>query len=292
MPFSNASLVAFIAVLASIEAITLNGIVYIGVAQSTAIAITLGIGAVLLLRDRSNGAAWLGAGFLARAFLAAIEALAYASRIVPNRWSDEKAIDIFLASHSSLDTGAEWVIALGCLLMLHRVIQQELTAVNRDLIATKEMLQGLVDRDPLTGLSNRRGLEAIWPRLVETGASIVFFDLNDFKKINDSYGHAAGDECLKRFARALTATFDRQDDRVVRYAGDEFMVMMPGEQTPRLAQAIAVLRERLRFDDPTGPEIRFASGVSYLPVGGAPEAAMRAADEAMYREKELKVARG
>ncbi len=284
------TLVVAIAAGCVVAAVVLNGIVYIGVAQSTAIAISLGIGAGLLLMRHSAGAAWLAAGFSVRAILALVEAVAYASRIVPNAWSTDKSIDIFLAAHSSLDTAAEWVIALGCLLMLHRVIQRELTDANRDLIATKEILQGLVDRDPLTGLANRRALDLSWPDLVKSGASVVFFDINDFKKINDSYGHSVGDEFLRRFARSLTATF-ASSDRLIRYAGDEFLVVAAGDHQERLESLVRALRERLRFEDKSGPEIRFASGASQLGVGGDPALCLKAADEAMYRDKQTKSAR-
>jgi PleD family two-component response regulator len=106
---------------------------------------------------------------------------------------------------------------LGCVLILYRTIQPELTQSNVDLLAVQEVLQELVDRDPLTGLSNRRALPEVLRNVFETGATILFFDLDDFKGINDSYGHQMGDECLKRFARVLQASF-RPDDRVIRYA--------------------------------------------------------------------------
>jgi hypothetical protein len=145
-----------------------------------------------------------------------------------------RALGLFLASHSSFDTGAEWVIALGCVLTLYRTIQLELTQTNTDLLAAKEVLQELVDRDSLTGLANRRALPIILRESDTTGATILFFDLNDFKLINDSYGHQIGDDCLKRFARALQASF-RPDDHVIRYAGDEFVVVAPGLDPDQLA---------------------------------------------------------
>lgn len=194
---------------------------------------------------------------------------------------------IFLASHSSFDTGAEWVIALGCVLTLYRAIQQQLTQSNLDLLAAQEVLQGLVDRDPLTGLENRRGLPAVLRGAWPTGATLLFFDLNDFKLINDSYGHQAGDDCLRRFARALEASF-RPGDHVIRYAGDEFVVVAGAAEPSQVLERVKRLRERLRAARAEGPEIRFSVGHAYLPAHGDPEAALRAADEAMYREKSSK----
>ncbi|HEX7151137.1 MAG TPA: GGDEF domain-containing protein [Thermoanaerobaculia bacterium] len=162
-----------------------------------------------------------------------------------------------------------------------------MTRSNRDLLDAQEVLQDLVDLDPLTGLANRRALPAVFRESSESGATILFFDLNDFKRINDAHGHAAGDDCLKRFARALQSSF-RPDDHLIRYAGDEFVVVAPGVAPPDLGRRIDALRERLKFDRNEGPEIRFSVGTSHLPVHGDAQAALRAADDAMYVEKSRK----
>jgi diguanylate cyclase (GGDEF)-like protein len=175
------------------------------------------------------------------------------------------------------------VIALGCVLTLYRAIQGELTQSNRDLLAAKEVLQELVERDPLTGLANRRGLPAVLRGVFDTGATVLFFDLNDFKEINDSYGHQAGDECLRRFSQALQASF-RPSDHVIRYAGDEFVVVAEGAEPGQLLDHVERLRERLRVRS-EGPAIGFSVGHAYLPANGDSAAAIQAADEAMYRDK-------
>ena len=275
--------VAAVAVGAGVAAFAANSINKIGVAQSSVTALVLAVAAVFLVSNRVPGAGWLAAGFGLRAALAVAEAGAYATQLWPGGWTSKKAMGIFLASHSSFDTGAEWVIALGCVLTLYRSIQVELTQSNLDLLAAKEVLQELVDRDPLTGLANRRGLPTILRGVYDTGATVLFFDLNDFKEINDSYGHQAGDECLKRFSRALQASF-RPGDHVVRYAGDEFVVVAQGAEPQQVMDRVERLRERLR-DRADGPEIRFSVGHAYLPVSGDSAAAIQAADEAMYRDK-------
>jgi diguanylate cyclase (GGDEF)-like protein len=239
--------------------------------------------AVVLLVRRVPGSGWLAVGFTIRGALAVVETAAYATRVFATPWPDDPAIGIFLASHSSFDTGAEWVIALGCVLTIYRTIQQELTQSNADLLAAQNVLQELVDRDSLTGLSNRRALPAVLRDSYASGATILFFDLNDFKDVNDSYGHQAGDECLKRFARALLATF-RPEDSVIRYAGDEFVVVARGIEPPQIADRVDFLRERLELDR-GGAQIAFSAGHAYMPVHGDPDVALKAADEAMYREK-------
>ena len=279
--------IVLVAFYAGVASVMLDSIDRIGLAQSAIIGLLLGTSALLLLAKRIPGSGWLAMGFTLRGALAVVEALAYGTRAAGNPWISSETVGIFLASHSSFDTGAEWVIALGCVLTLYRTIQLELTQTNTDLLAAKEVLQELVDRDSLTGLSNRRALPNILRESFATGASILFFDLNDFKIINDSYGHQAGDECLKRFARALQATF-RPVDHVIRYAGDEFVVVAPGLEPDQLRMRIDLLRDRLRLDRASGPPIAFSVGIADLPFEGDPEAALRAADEAMYRDKATK----
>jgi diguanylate cyclase (GGDEF)-like protein len=275
---------AIVLVYSVVAAFVMDSIDRIGILQSALIALFLGTAAILLLVKRVPGAGWLAFGLAVRAGLGIVETLAYGTQVFPTqKWSGAQ-IKFFLASHSSLDTGAEWVIALGCVLVLYRTIQNELTQANARLTAAQEVLQELVDRDPLTGLSNRRALPDMMRGVVPTGATILFFDLNDFKGINDRYGHQMGDECLKRFARVLQASF-RPEDRVVRYAGDEFVVIAQPAEPDEVIARIEGVRERLKFERSDGPPIRFAAGHTVLPINGDPDAAMRAADEAMYREK-------
>jgi diguanylate cyclase (GGDEF)-like protein len=280
----NRRLFLAISVYSLVAAFTLTTISLIGAVETGFIAAILGGSALLLLMKRIPGSGWLAIGFSLRAALAVVESIAYGTQMIPSRWASAEAVRIFLASHSSFDTGAEWVIALGCVLTLYRTIQQELTKSNDELLAAKEVLQDLVDRDSLTALSNRRALPMLLRQSAARGATILFFDLNDFKEINDSYGHQAGDECLKRFASALTSSF-RGDDHVVRYAGDEFVVVAPGVSPEQAVERVEIVRDRLRLDRADGPPIGFSVGHAYLPIAGDPDAALRAADEAMYRDK-------
>jgi diguanylate cyclase (GGDEF)-like protein len=163
-------------------------------------------------------------------------------------------------------------------------VARDLSRINRDLEATKDELRILSHRDPLTGVFNRRRLPDILNESRLTGATILFFDLDDFKDINDVHGHHVGDEALRRFARVLTSSF-RPGDHVIRYAGDEFIVVGQGIGQVDVRERIEVLREQLAREHLDGLRINFAVGEAYLPIGGDPEAAIRAADAAMYRRK-------
>ena len=159
-------------------------------------------------------------------------------------------------------------------------VQRELRQANADLLAAQADLRRLADRDPLTALANRRALPEALRAVQPAGALLLFFDLDGFKQINDQLGHHVGDLCLKRFADALRESF-RPSDVVVRYAGDEFVVVAQGLPEAGVAERLARLDGLLKPADGT-PQIRFSVGSAPLDPGGHPEAALKAADEAMY----------
>lgn len=114
----------------------------------------------------------------------------------------------------------------------------------RDLLRDQSMLDGL------TGLSNRRrfnqALTAEWSRAQRTGSSLslVMVDIDYFKQFNDTYGHLAGDDCLKAVAGALQAAVKRSHDLVARWGGEEFCCLLPETN----AAAAGGVAERMRQD--------------------------------------------
>jgi diguanylate cyclase (GGDEF)-like protein len=94
-------------------------------------------------------------------------------------------------------------------------------------------LEDKVHYDALTGIYNRRYMEESLQRMVKSLArsgkalSILLMDVDYFKQYNDCYGHTMGDDCLKAVAKALSETVMRADDFVVRYGGEEFIVVLP-----------------------------------------------------------------
>jgi diguanylate cyclase (GGDEF)-like protein len=148
-------------------------------------------------------------------------------------------------------------------------------------------------RDPLTGLRNRRYLDERLSEEVhraqrrsQGGPSILAIDLNSFKQINDTRGHAAGDEVLRWVASFLEATV-RSYDLCCRTGGDEFMVILPSTDSDGVNRLARRLRERLCEENrQLLPPIGLSIGSSTWPEGGTTANAMTsAADAAMYLDK-------
>ena len=149
--------------------------------------------------------------------------------------------------------------------------------------------------DPLTGLANRSlVLDHLHLALARAGrrsslAAVIFLDLDDFKPINDTLGHGAGDEILVRIAERLRSAV-RPSDTLGRWGGDEFVVVC--EDLERASDAPAIVaRLAGAFDEPFtthGTELRVAASIGVAVSGGGddrPAALIHAADAAMYRVK-------
>jgi diguanylate cyclase (GGDEF)-like protein len=269
---------------AVLGAFLMQSIDMIGLAQASLIAGFLGAAAVLCWRAPGRGLGWLSVGFLLRAILAVAEAFAYAWHLSPGDAGLPGYVGIFLASHSSFDTGAEWVIALGCVLALSHRTHAELVRSHVELGAAHVELQRVAERDPLTGLYNRRMLADLLARNGARGATLLFFDLDGFKRINDEDGHNVGDACLRRFAAALLEDLaDAQG--VLRFAGDEFLAILPPHAMADIASRIERIRQRLEAAESGLPALRFSVGVSTMVPDGDAQQALREADLAMYSDK-------
>jgi diguanylate cyclase (GGDEF)-like protein len=259
----------------------------LGLVHHAVLAALFAAGAVLVdRRPRATGLGWLAAGLAVRALLALAESIAFGMQF-GDAAGTELAVTVrwFLAAASSFDQGAEWLLALGCVIALSERVQRDLRQANEGLLAAQEDLRRLADRDPLTALANRRHLAEALRAVQPEGAQLLFFDLDGFKQINDRYGHHVGDECLKRFAAALRESF-RPGDTLIRYAGDEFLVVAGGLDEASARGRVEALRERLLWGVAGGPPVRFSVGLAALPAGGVPDEAVQAADAAMYAAKE------
>ena len=247
-------------------------------------------GAWSLARARVPAAQWIVIALSGRALLGLAEAAAYGVNVAALAFGQQVAsaflvpANWILAAHYPLDTAAEWLLAMGFLIGVSIRTQHELKLANEQMLSAQSDLRRLADRDPLTSLVNRRALPEVFREVQPVGAILVFFDLDGFKEINDKHGHQAGDACLVRFANALSGSF-RPTDAIVRYAGDEFLVVARGSTEIAIEDRINELRNRLRVTPTRELPIRFSYGVSRLDPGGNPDEAVKLADEAMYRSK-------
>lgn len=176
-------------------------------------------------------------------------------------------------------------------------LMQEVDSLRRELGETRRRLEEVektADQDGMLPLLNRRAFVRELARYIaftgryNTPASLIYFDLNDLKRTNDSFGHAAGDAVLAHFARVLSAHV-RDSDSVGRLGGDEFGVLLSHadqDQASRKADALA----KALTASPTHWEghdipVSFAYGAFQLKPGDNPDQAMARADEAMYQQK-------
>lgn len=152
-------------------------------------------------------------------------------------------------------------------------------------------VQRLATCDELTGLANRRHMQE---RLVLEHAraqrehvfSVVLIDLDHFKKVNDSYGHARGDEALRAFADEAGASL-RSCDLLARWGGEEFLLLLPDTPAPQARATVERLLARMRAAPPIpGLPMTFSGGVTEYRPGEAVAETVARADRAMYAAKE------
>jgi len=161
----------------------------------------------------------------------------------------------------------------------------------------KSLYESLALTDPLTGLYNRRMfLELARKELSKAQRygepfSVVIFDIDHFKKINDTYGHDVGDLALKHVAQLLKSNV-RAADVVARWGGEEFVLLLPKtgpEEAYRVAEKLRKLVERSWLELPGGGRLKMtvSGGVSSYREGVTLDELFKEADEALYRAKRM-----
>jgi diguanylate cyclase (GGDEF)-like protein len=153
-----------------------------------------------------------------------------------------------------------------------------------------EEYQRLAQIDPLTGICNRRvaderlANEASRSRRYGHSLTVISFDLDNFKQINDTYGHPAGDLVLKEFAARLTSAI-RLSDLALRMGGDEFLILLPECPASQVEQLLARLRPmEVTFEGHKIP-ISFSAGWVGFEQGETTEQFLARADHTLYAEK-------
>jgi diguanylate cyclase (GGDEF)-like protein len=175
------------------------------------------------------------------------------------------------------------------------VLQRRIGEQARLLRESESRFRHMALHDALTGLATRLLLDDRLTSAVEaakrhqTGLALLMIDLDNFKKINDTFGHHCGDEVLRVTAERLVQAV-RKTDTVARMGGDEFVVLLPDLEDPSMVEGIAAkivksLADPVIFADRT-VSISVSVGVCASAVGGLDdEALMKCADDALYRAK-------
>lgn len=156
----------------------------------------------------------------------------------------------------------------------------------------REQLMQLATKDPLTGVGNRRGLDAKLTDVINAfnrsaiPASLVLIDLDHFKAVNDAYGHAVGDQILKSVTEIINLRI-RVTDSLYRIGGEEFVVILEGADLHRAAHLAEQLRTLVDANELVPDQaVTISLGVAELKPGESPNDWLHRADEALYRAKD------
>lgn len=222
-----------------------------------------------------------------------------AFRIRPAPWATFWAFGMYVLTVMSAGYGGvQWRVRV----LSRRTKQLELAVAERtkELSEARDKLEQLASTDALTGVANRRTFDAIleseWKR-AQRGShwfSLVLLDVDFFKRYNDRYGHAQGDDCLRAVAKVLTQQCRRPTDLVARYGGEEFVLVLP-ETEPAgvrtLLAAILAAVDALQIehaDSDCAPHVTISLGAFSLkpPLDADSLSAVKSADQLLYQAKQ------
>ncbi|MFM0050656.1 sensor domain-containing diguanylate cyclase [Caballeronia grimmiae] len=211
-------------------------------------------------------------------------------------------IDVTLTLSASARYSVGWYAARGASMMSSSAVLgmliYETTGLYRRLSETHRRLVETSARDGLTGVFNRAYFDERFAQEFSLASAssqplcVLLIDVDHFKQYNDTFGHLAGDECLKQVAGALASTLRRQSDFIARYGGEEFVVVLPAcesEAGLRVGQSLRGAVEELAIPSasPSGGPVTVSIGLACT-FPNQPESAqalLGMADAALYRAK-------
>ena len=155
----------------------------------------------------------------------------FENKLTPGNWLPWKSELIYLPTHLTIPTVIMIMVAVT---ILNRLSEIDGMRSYKD----RETLQYLTEHDPLTGAYNRTSLK----REYFLDKFFFMIDIDHFKRLNDNFTHEMGDKCLKKFAEIVRKS-TRKDDRLIRYGGEEFIILFNGESTKEIGRASC--RERV-----------------------------------------------
>ncbi len=238
----------------------------------------------LLLRApasrRTLGSRTTGTVFAAIAVLWVLYAVAFAIEGYPLRTANGRLF-YFLLYNSYYDLLLQMLLGYGMVLLLLEDVSRESADARSQLALAHDRLKQVSLYDPLTGALNRRayeegaGLEAFGARY----GTVLILDMDNLKVVNDTRGHAAGDELLRRLVETLRQCV-RPLDRIYRWGGDEFLLIFPGA---RPEEVVSRVRDALRAVD----DLEASIGAAAFSATEELQYAIETADRAMYAEKSI-----
>ena len=196
---------------------------------------------------------------------------------------------ITLISVPFLQADGYWNVRLFAILLQFLLAQGVTVALLGSLAYVKQRLaqvRTLAYMDVLTGLPNRRYAEEQWPSLRRGVRTVVLFDIDHFKRVNDEHGHHVGDEVLRGVA-SLVREMSGTDYLLARWGGEEFLLILPGQSPQRAAILVEFLRASLA-SQPFGPvgQVTASFGLAHGEHTHTLHDCVRRADAAMYRAKQ------
>ncbi|MDZ3993234.1 diguanylate cyclase [Pseudomonas sp. Teo4] len=209
--------------------------------------------------------------------------------------NEDGSVARMLGAHRNIDAGKRLVAQLK---QKNQSLETQVAERTRELSWVNQQLQRqldenreLAERDALTRIANRYRLEKVLHQECERAQrfrqplSLVAMDLDDFKPINDRYGHARGDAALVDVVEHLRTGL-RELDLLARWGGDEFVMVMPHTTLEQALEVAARLRQVMDKVEPVGDcRLTMSYGVVQLREGEAPEEVLVRADKALYRAK-------
>lgn len=200
---------------------------------------------------------------------------------------------IFVRYNTFFDVLMAMLLGFGMIVILMEDVKREVDDANAELGVAHSNLRRAALYDTVTGSLNRRAFaEGVGLETARAGyGAVMMFDLDDLKRINDSFGHSAGDALLCHLTDALRAVL-RPSDKLYRWGGDEFLLVLPGAEEARAnARLRHILSESAVLHlGPKQEAVRLAVSMGSAPYASAEQMqqAIDAADAFMYREKHKK----
>ncbi|PTN11530.1 diguanylate cyclase [Nitrosomonas aestuarii] len=201
---------------------------------------------------------------------------------------------VYLSSENDFNTQLEAMCLAGDDFLVKPIDPKRLVSAVTMRVRRARLLRGLMVRDGLTGLFNHTaikeqlGREIVRSNRLKTPLSFAMIDVDFFKKVNDTYGHAAGDRVLKSLARLLKQRL-RGTDIVGRYGGEEFAVIMTDTNAPEAAKVIDEIRKvfsrLLHMSDNREFKVTFSCGIADIKHFPDVKSVSEAADKALHDAK-------